>query len=322
MFRLATVVVLSFATLGGAVAGTIVPINLTTSPVGIGSCVGAGCTPTVSSTTTGTFENQYFTSVTAPDTPPPSSDPQTVGPTSFILAAQSVSPNYDTYLSPGGTNVDTSILIDLGSCTGTAPTSACGIYNVDSLDSMIQANSQLYGFQGVTVTLNGVGADGTTPITDIIDLTAGIDYRSSNSSLAPTSATCTDANSTGASCSDANSDTAQLSGTDSNPGGTGGNSVTTFNNVFGAEITTYRHYYLDVQELDLGSYFEGAYLDSVTITNDAPSGGSSKILFSGLSVDPSPAPEPGTIALFGIGLGLIALWKIRSRRATRVPVRG
>jgi hypothetical protein len=181
---------------------------------------------------------------------------------------------------------------------------------------MIQATGGAYGFQGITVTLNGV-TPGDVAVTDTINLTAGVDYRGTNSSTALPS--CTDANSNnptksvGTACTAQSSDAAQVSGTDSSPGGSGGNTVVTYNNVFGTETKSGTNYYLDVQELALGTHFAGDYLNSITITSDSPSGGKERMLFSGLTVD--EAPEPGTSALLGIGLGLAAFWKIRGRRA-------
>lgn len=320
MLRIVSIIGLALATLGGAIAGNIVPINLTTAPVGIGTCSGFGCTPTVSSPTTGTFEDTLFSAVSPPSPPTPSPFAQTPpdGPASFILAAQSGGD--DTYLSPSAKNEDATILVDLGTCTGTSPSTACGLQNIDNLYTMIQVSGDTFGFQGVTVTLNGVAANGTTPVTDTILLTAGIDYRGTNSAQV----TCTDANAnTGdTSCTGAGSqaDTAIAHGTDTSPGGTGGNQVVTYNNVFGPQVGA-SNYYLDVQELELGTNFlNGAYLDSVAITNDAPSGVNSRILFSGLSADTiTSTPEPGTVAFLGIGLGLIALRKIRGRRTDRLP---
>jgi hypothetical protein len=309
------IVSLAFATLGGAVAGTIVPVNLTTSPVGVATCTSC-ITPPITSTTTGTFENQLFSAIYPSNPLTPSSSPQPIGPTSFIVAQQPASPNDDTYVSTNSANLDTSILVDLGTCTGTSPASACGLYNVDDLYTMIQATG-LFGIQGVTVTLNGVLADGVTPIEDVIDLTSGVDYRGTNSSQATT---CTDANSNnptnnGTACVGASSDTASVSGTDPNPGGTGGNAVATFNNVFGPQSANGRNYYIDVQELELGTNFLGSYLDSIVFTNDAPST-KSQIVFTGLTGDEastSATPEPGTVALLGIGFALIAFLKMRVR---------
>jgi hypothetical protein len=179
---------------------------------------------------------------------------------------------------------------------------------------MIQANGEAYGFQGVTVTLSGYAVGGSA-ITDTVDLTAGVDYRGTKSN---STVICTDANSVTSSCAGANSDTAQVFGTDSSPGGTPGNTVVTYNNVYGGQTSGIRNYYLDAQELELGGIFAGAYLDSVTITNDSPSGGDGTILFSGLTLnqDSPVVPEPSTIALLGIGLSLGAFLKIRSRRAS------
>lgn len=315
MSRILAIIGLAFATLGGAVAGSIVPIDLTTAQVGVCTNVGSNCT--VSSTTTGTFENQLFSAIFPPSPPTPGPAAQTVGPTSFMLNAQSGGLHDDTYISLKTANLDTSILVDLGTCTGAAPSSACGLQNVDSLFTMIQATGA-YGFQGVTITLNGVASDGITPITDTIGLTSGIDYRATNNG--GTYVSCTDANSVSpfTSCAGANSDTASTSGTDSSVGG--GNTVVTYNNVFGPMTGSY-DFYLDVQELELGTNFlGGAYLDSVTITNDNTNGGKNQIVFSGLSVDPvDSTPEPGTVALLGIGLGLVAFRKIRGRRANSSP---
>ena len=104
-----------------------------TSPVSIGTTsTGFGCTPTPpSATTTGTFETTLFSTQAPPSSITPSPVAQTVGPTSFILAAQGG--GNDEYISAAGSNKDTSILIDLGSCTGTAATGTCGLQNVDNI---------------------------------------------------------------------------------------------------------------------------------------------------------------------------------------------
>jgi hypothetical protein len=336
MLRIFAIVGLAFVGLGAALAvpissGTLVPINLTTSNVYIGTCTGFNCTPTVSNlpntpsaglgNVSGSYENILFNAAAIdPAAPPPtpSTSPVNVttgsGTTPFILAAQSASPNNDTYYSTNGSNLDTSLVVDLGTCNGSVPgaltTSTCGLFNVDAVYTMIQANLESFGLQGVTVTLNGVTPLGAA-VTDVIKLTAGTDYRGNSSTAA---VTCDDANRTSpTSCAAQNSDTAYSVGYDPTPGGTGGNSVTTYNNVFGAQTSGGTNYYFDVQELELGSNFAGDFLNSMTITNTTASGGKERILFSGLSVD--EAPEPGTVALLGIGLGLIAFWKIRSQRA-------
>ena len=139
--------------------------------------------------------------------------------------------------------------------------------------------------------------------------------------------TCTDANSSnptknvGTACTaaTAGSDTSALTGTDSTPGGTlAGASVVTTNNGFGALTNGTNNYYLDVQELELGTNFlGGGYLDSITIQSNSPSGSNSKILLSGLSADVvASAPEPGTVAMLSIGSqGLGGFLEARSLRA-------
>lgn len=326
MLRIVAIIGLALATLGGAVAGNIVPIDLTTATVGTGTCNTAGtCVPVVSTTSTGTFENTLFTTQIVPSSITTGPSAQTVGPTQFILNAQANTD--DEYISAAGNNRDTSILIDLGTCTGvTAPTTACGLSNVDALYTMIQANGDVFGDQGITITLNGVTA-GLSAITGTIDLTAGVDYRAANSTIA-SSETCTDANSNnptnnvGTACTVQNSATAEVTGSAHATAGTlSGNMVVTTNNGLGAETSGNTNYFLDVQELELGNNFlNGAFLNSITITSNSPSGGNSKILFSGLSADQVTAtPEPGTVAFLGIGLGLIAIRKIRARRADRLP---
>lgn len=320
--RIVALIGLGLATLGGAIAGNIVPINLTAQPVGVATCATVACGPVVSSTTTGTFENQLFTTIYASSPPPtPSNTAQTPidSPAPFLLTAQSGGANDDAYLSTNTTNLETSILVDLGTCTGTAPSSACGLQNVDDLYTMIQATGA-FNLQGITITLNGVAANGITPISGTIDLTSGVDYRSTSNANAA-NITCTDVNYVGGgSCATATSDTAAGSHTDTTPGGTlAGAEVATYNNVFGPQTASGKDYYLDVQELELGNNFlNGAYLDSITITNVPATGGKSQMVFSGLSADQvTSTPEPGTVAFLGIGLGLIALRKIRGRRADR-----
>ncbi len=318
MRRLVLIFGLTLVALGGAVAGTIVPVNLTTSPVYVGTCT-SPCTPTASATNVGgTFESTLFSNVDkAAGAPAPSSSPQNVttagsGTIPFILAAQSASPFDDTFLSTTGQS--NALVVDFGSCTGLGAGTNCGLFNVDDVYTMIQANGEAFNTQGITITLTGWNPN--TPlltVTDTINLTAGVDYRGWTNGG---TVTCTDANATSnSSCSGANSDTASVSGTDSSVGG--GNTVVTSNNVFGAQTLGSTNYYLDVQSLELGTNFLGDYLNSITITN-SPTSGTEKLLFSGVSVD--EVPEPGTVSLFGIGLGLIALWSIRGRRAKTSPV--
>jgi hypothetical protein len=120
-------------------------------------------------------------------------------------------------------------------------------------------------------------------------------------------------------CTIAGCGTAPSQATDTNPGGSGNNSVVVFNNVSsGTSGTT--SYFMDVQEITgLNNYFVGGYLNSITIANVAPNGAIVRDVFSGLTID--QAPEPGTVVMFVFGLGLIGFWKVRNRRATKAATR-
>ena len=330
MLRISAIACFGLAAIGVANAGTLVPINLTTTPVGIGSCTGAGCTPAVSTFTTGTYMGTLLSGI-VPGGPSASNTAQNAttgaGTTPFIIAAQAVSPFNDTYLGPNTVNQDTSLVVDLGGYSGVGAvngTSTLGLFGIDQIYTMLQATGGTYGFQGLTIKLNGVAANGSSAISDIIDFTDGVDYRGSSNASSAALPACTDANSAnptknvGTACTAMTSDTAQVSGTDSTPGGSGGNAVTTYNNVFGALTASNVNYYLDVQEIATSAFLNG-YLDSITITSTAPgTTGKERMVFSGLTVDQDPAvtPEPGTIVLLGLGLGLVAFQQIRGRRST------
>jgi len=271
--------------------------------------------------------NQLFTNTTnGLPAPSPLAQNTTTGstPTPFVINSQAASPFNDTWI---GANNTSTIVVDLGTCTGlAAPTTACGLFNISNVFTMIQANGELYNSPDITITLNGVAANGVTPITDTIVLTAGVDYRGVASNAANT-VTCTDANYVGGgSCATQTSDTAQGNATDSSPatGTNSGNTVTTFNNVFGADtgtgVNAGINYYLDVQELSLpGSgvnSFLGGYLNSIQISNVGPSG--AREMFSGVTFEAASVatPEPGTVAFLGIGSALLVFLKIRKSRST------
>lgn len=301
MFRIVALAGLTFATLGGAFAGTVTTVDLAQTEDGYTQCT--GCTVTSGSVTTsdGGFLNAMFSSIDTVSSVVASSSQQTPAdsPVPFILDS---SGGNDIFNSTFGTNQDVGILIDLGTGEGGAP-------DIGDLYTMMEAGNP-YGYGGITITATGVASDGITPITDTIDLTSGVDYRSTNSKI---QATCTDANpgTPSGTCTDTVgvNDTTPASGTDSAIG------TTTFNNVFGAQANSNKNFYLDVQELQLSSAFANGYLDSVFITYNTGSTGTGQISLEGLTLGTALAtPEPGTLFLVAIGFGLVGFWRIRSRR--------
>jgi hypothetical protein len=326
MLRISAILGLGLAALGGANAATVfapTAIDLTKALVGVGSCATAACTPTVSTYNTGQYMNTLFTTP-LPTAPPPTPSgglqpyPTNTGITTLplILNQQSATyGNYDTYYSANAINTDTTIVVDLGGFTGANATA--GLFQVDKIWTMIQGTFENFGTQGITITLNGVAADGTTAISDQIQFKAGRDYRATNS----TSVSCTDANASGgataSSCTGASSDTAQVSGSETQTVGGATNTVITYNNVYTG--TNVNNYYLDVQEIDLpgagntGSFATG-YLDSITIANISGTGTTKeRMLFSGLTVDQA-VPEPSTYLLFVAGLGIVAFVAMRRKK--------
>jgi len=322
MLRTIKISAVGMLAVGMSVAG-LIPINLTTATTGIATCATASCNPAAGSytfTSTGGYMNTTFSNVTLAGAPTPSNSPQTPaypGGVPFELANNGSSNN--AYYTPSAaSNQNTSIVMYLGGYAGTSATATQGVFNVDDIYTMIQANNEAFGLQGITITLNGVASNGTTAISDQINLTAGVDYRGSNSGQL----TCDDANYvSGGSCANATSDTAQVSGHETQTVAGVTSTVVTYNNAYGGN-TGGLNYYMDVQELELpglsntGS-FMGGYLDSVTITSIAAGGGKERMYFSGLTVDsPAPAPEPSTVVLFGAGLGLVGFFGIRKSKKT------
>jgi hypothetical protein len=284
------------------------------------TCSTAGCTPVLSTSSVGTFENQLFTTVyqNVAGLPTPSSSPQnTSSPsTPFILAAQTTSPFNDEFVSGNTANMDTTVSIDLGSCTGILQTTACGVSGIDSIFTMLQA-SGAYGLQGMVLTVTGEDGNGNA-VNATINLTSGVDYRSTRSN---STQTCDIANpspsSPGTACTGTVgvNDTAQTSAVDSAPGGTlAGAKVMVYNNVFGAltNATTGRDFYFDVQQIGLGGLFlNGGVLDSISFENLSGATATQMVL-NGVAL--SQVPEPSTFLLFGVSCGLVAFWRIRANR--------
>lgn len=321
MRRTIAIIGVAFATIGGVYAGQVLPIDLSQTPVGVctGSC-------TVSSTSTGTFENVTFATIfpTNPPSAPSSSAVNTsFGPTPFIINAPTTGGNAgeSDYLSPTTSgNHSATLLIDLGTCTGagtsnSGPGGTCGISDADAVYTMLNGGGVLGGSnQNITITVEGVNsADVYT--TDIFTLLPGVDYRDYDSAVLGASCTVADSpnNTTDTSCVGAATgptDTSSVSGTDPN-----NSNITVYNNVFGAQVST-NDYYIDTQALSLGSTFlNGGYVDSVLIQYNGPTGGNKQLQFSALSVD--TVPEPSTWAMLGLGLGIIGFMGFRSQRAKK-----
>jgi hypothetical protein len=324
MLRTIKISLFGVLALGVANAGTIVPVNLTTSSVGVCQGLTLPCTP--SSYTTGSYMNKVFTSYVpngetgGNGSPVASNSAQNVqtgtSTTPFILAAQS-SPADNTFVSAPTAGNDVSVVVNLGGYSqgagNTVANNTAGVFDIDAIYTMIQANMVTAGDTGLTVTLNGYDATGTTAESYTFTLTAGTDYRGSNST---SSVTSTDAGSgiTPAASALDNSATA-CSGT--------GCGIVTYNSAFGGTKNA-TQYYLDVQELELptaGNPFANGYLDSITITSNANvannTSGAATVMFSALSLDQvTTTPEPSSVVLFSAGIVLAGLWLARRAKAT------
>jgi hypothetical protein len=221
--------------------------------------------------------------------------------------------------------------IDVGTYTtnGSGVTTsgdASGIFGADQVWTMLNDFNGVVGYQGITLTLSGFQANGVTPITETIELTAGVDYRSIAGATVPGDPTACDvANigtaTLGASCAGRTSTTAQSSGTDSNYNATNvseGVSITVYNSVFTTHdtLTTPNNYWLDVQDIDLGSAFLNGWLNTITVTSNDGTGQQEKAVLSAVTVDSLSTPEPGTVVLFGTGLaGLLFFQLKRTKKA-------
>lgn len=324
----------AFAAVGGAYAGTVLPVDLSQQQVGV--CTGASCS--VSSTSAGTFENTTFatlypTNPTSPTTVPNVNAVSTsFGPSGFIIDSAS---NYGSgantnsaYNSPTTSgNHTATLLIDLGSCTGigavtanNGPGAECGIPDVDDVYTMLNGGGSLgVSGQNIIVTVEGVNA-AEQYTTDVFTLLPGVDYRVYTTAVSGADCTVADSpnNSSNTSCVGAGSgptNTSSVSGTDPN-----NSNITVYNNVFGSQTSGTTAYDIDTQALSLGTTFQGGYVDSVLIQYTGPTGSVNRTMqLSALSVD-TTAPEPGTLAMLGIGFGLIGFRTIRSRRANKAAV--
>lgn len=240
--------------------------------------------------------------------------------------------------APGNSAGDQSKLIDVGTYTTNASgqqtsSNTSGLFGVDEIWTMLNDVYASVGTQGITLTLNGYDATGTTAITETINLLAGADYRSIGNSNTPQDITvCDVANigiaTLGSSCNGHSSSTAQTSGTDTTKvtSNYSGVAVTVYNNLYTTGDTLTQNnpttaqdiYWLDAQAITLGNAFTNGWLNSITITShDGSTGMAEKSILSALTVDQiTPTPEPTTVGLmlFGLGGFGFSYWK-RSKKA-------
>jgi hypothetical protein len=224
--------------------------------------------------------------------------------------------------APGNAAGGVSKVIDVGTYTGGSDTS--GVFGVDQIWTLLNDWYATAGYQGITLTLNGYQADGVTPITENIYLTAGVDYRSIGGNTNPQDVTVCDVANIGAAtlgtnCTNHTSTTTPSVGTDSSYNSSNvanGVSVTVYNDVYATQDTltpTPDNYWLDAQNITLGSAFLNGWLNTVTVTSNNGTGMQEKVILSALTVDSttSSTPEPGTILLLSTGLAAVALFQVK-----------
>jgi len=244
------------------------------------------------------------------------------GGTNTSGAAVGTSGNLANIWAPGNSSGNQSKTLDVGNYTGASDTS--GVFGVDQIWTMLNDIDGSIGYQGITLTLAGYQANGTTPITETIDLTAGVDYRSVGQTSVPNNNIACDVANAGAlttvgtNCTGHTSSTAKTSGTDSTYNSTNvseGVSITVYNNAYTTQDTLTPgpdNYWLDVQDIVLGSSFLNGWLNTVTVTSNDGTGTQEKAILSALTVDQDSAatPEPGTVVLLtAAGLGGLVLFR-------------
>jgi hypothetical protein len=239
--------------------------------------------------------------------------------------------NTNNIWAPGNAAGDQVKTIDVGNYTtnisGTQTSvNASGLFGVDQIWTMLNDVYATPGTQGITLTLNGYDATGTNAISETVNLFNGVDYRSIGSTNVPQDHTACDVanigvGTLGTNCTGHTSSTAQASGTDSTivTSNFSGVNVKVYNSVFetGDTLTPTDTYWLDVQDINLGSAFTNGWLNKITVTSHDGTGGvSEKAILSAITVDTltSAVPEPGTILLTLAGLGGLAFFQIKRTR--------
>jgi hypothetical protein len=337
MNRLFLIAALSTIASGGAFAGAIA-VNLTTAGNnGISilnkNLAGNGYIPCISGTTTN--GNTCTTANTTVANPPSGTAFNAVlfngVQVPFDIASGGANSgtgagNTNNIWAPGNAAGNQSVTIDVGNYTtnaGGTTTSGneSGVFEVNQIWTMLDDIQGSIGYQGITLTLKGYKADGVTPITETIDLTAGVDYRSLGQTSVPNNRLACDvanASSTsgtlGTNCTGHAPGTTVDAATDSNYNATNvseGVTITVYNSLFVTQDTlaTPDSYWLDAQGINLGGAFLNGWLNTVTVTSNDGTGTQEKAILSALTI--SQAPEPGTVVLFGTGLAALVFFQLK-----------
>jgi hypothetical protein len=320
MFRLFRISIFAVTAVGLANAGSVT-VDLATAQGSTSVCASGCGTPTVTTITgTGasTFVNALYSATLStavpvlPSPTPPTEFTNNPGVSSVPFVIDANSAGDPQYFNPNVTNQTNTLVIDMGGYTGGAANT--GIFSVSGLYSMLEAFAETTTVQGIDVTLTGVNSSGGA-VSDTFLLTAGTDYRTTNSG-ATTQPLCTDAN-PGCIASNA-ANVPALPGSESQTiaSGTTG-TVLTYNDAYLANISGI-NYWLDVQELELPSSgtnsFVGGYLDTVSIANISGSGATKqRMALEGLTVQ-TTTPEPASFFLLPTGLAAIVISRLRRRK--------
>jgi len=211
--------------------------------------------------------------------------------------------------APSNTAGTQSVTMDVGGYSSGGAYNT-GIFGVDQIWTMI---NDVYGsedLQGISLVLTGASSTGA-PVIETINLVDGVDYRalSTNYSVNCDVAGC--GNGTGSGTdpgTGANEVTSSVAGV----AGSAGATVTVDNSVIATNNASNPNYWMDVQDITLGSAFVGGYLDTIQIeSKDGAAGTAEKAILTAVTVD-AQTPEPASVFLFATGISGLALWRRRS----------